>query len=428
MKVLGLITEYNPFHNGHAYHLEASKKETSATHTVAVMSGHFLQRGEPAIFDKWTRAKMAVMAGVDLVLELPAAYSSQSAELFAFGSVLTLDSIGVVDSICFGSESGDITRLSAIAKILENEPGKFQALLKEQLDSGLTFPRARQAALGLFIDGESSSYGLSSRDALAVLKSPNNILSIEYLKSLLRLGSDITPATVRRIAADYNSTQISGNICSATAIRECLRQGASLESISSVVPPTSYALMCSAVAAGLTPVTENSLLDILSYAVISKSDRLSQFWEIREGMDNKIRSEIRRSPSYEELLANLKSKRYTMTAIKRMLMNIVLGIEREDVEAFRSLDSIPYIRILAFNDNGAELLKKIKQSSDVAIINKVPQLDSISDDIMRRMLRYDIDSTDIFNILYYAGCKTILRGSMDYMISPAYITKKNKES
>ncbi|MZQ76325.1 MAG: nucleotidyltransferase [Peptoclostridium sp.] len=428
MKVLGLITEYNPFHNGHAYHLEASKKETGATHTVAVMSGHFLQRGEPAIFDKWTRAKMAVMAGVDLVLELPAAYSSQSAELFAFGSVLTLDSIRVVDSICFGSESGDITRLSAIAKILENEPAKFQALLKEQLDSGLTFPRARQAALGLFIDGASSSYGLSSRDALAVLKSPNNILSIEYLKNLLRLGSDIAPATVRRIAADYNSTQISGSICSATAIRECLRQGASLESISSVVPPASYALMCSAVAAGLTPVTEDSLLDILSYAVISKSDRLSRFWEVREGMDNKIRAEIRRASSYEELLANLKSKRYTMTAIKRMLMNIVLGIEKEDVEAFRSLDSIPYIRILAFNDNGAKLLKQIKQSSDVAIINKMPQLDSISDDIMRRMLRYDIDSTDIFNIVYYAGCKTMLRGSMDYMISPAYITKKNRES
>lgn len=427
MKVLGLITEYNPFHNGHAYHLDASKKETGATHTVAVMSGHFLQRGEPAIFDKWTRAKMAVMAGVDLVLELPTAYSSQSAELFAYGSVLTLDSIRVVDSICFGSESGDISRLSAVASILENEPSKFKVLLKEKLDSGLTFPRAREAALGLFLDCGTTAYGLCANDALGILGSPNNILSIEYLKSLSRLGSSIKPATIRRIAADYNSTQISGSICSATAIRECLKQGSSLEAISSVVPPASYSLMRSVAAAGLTPVTENSLLELLSYAVISKSDTLSSYCDIREGMDNKIKSEIRRAPSYDELLSSLKSKRYTMTAIKRMLMNILLGVKKADVEVFRRLSSVPYIRILAFNDKGAELLKKIKHSSEVTIINKVPRLDSIRDETARKMLQYDIDSTDIFNIIYYMGCKHALRGSMDYIISPAYLSKKDRD-
>ena len=217
MKVVGIVAEYNPFHYGHLYHLQSSRSLTEADCVVVVMSGNYTQRGEPAVVSKWARAEMALLSGADLVIELPVAYAMGSAEYFAYGAVRLLDSLGVVDAMCFGSESGDIEDLQAIASILADEPEEYKDLLKNHLSDGHSFPSARQKALSGYLRGRHGK-----ADLTRLLKSSNNILGIEYLKALLRLDSKIKPVTISRIGSDYNSTELSGKFSSATSIRNIL--------------------------------------------------------------------------------------------------------------------------------------------------------------------------------------------------------------
>ncbi len=211
MKVAGLIVEYNPFHNGHLYHLEQSKKLTGADCIVCIMSGNFIQRGEPALVNKWARAKMALLSGADLVIELPLVYAMSSAEFFAYGAVSILNSLNIVDYLCFGSESGSIDELDNIADILVWEPQAYKELLKNHINKGISFPSARQKALADYLNIGSAS--------LNILSESNNILAVEYLKALKRTESQITPVTIKRINNTYNTCDLTGNISSATAIR-----------------------------------------------------------------------------------------------------------------------------------------------------------------------------------------------------------------
>jgi len=219
MKVLGIVVEYNPFHNGHLYHLQASRASCRADCVVGVMSGNFTQRGEPAIINKWARTEMALLNGVDLVIELPCAYAMASAEYFAFGAVKLLDSLGAVDTLCFGSESGNIQKLAEVASILADEPILYKQALKTSLASGKSFPAARQEALSNYLNS------LLGRDYLSdAITSPNNILGIEYLKALIKLNSKIVPISIERKGSGYHSLELSGEICSATAIRKTLAE------------------------------------------------------------------------------------------------------------------------------------------------------------------------------------------------------------
>ena len=213
--ILGIVSEYNPFHNGHLHHLELSKQLTNTDFTVAVMSGNFVQRGDTSIVDKWKKAEMAIKAGVDLVIELPTVYAISSAENFADGAVKILNSLGVVDYISFGSEIGEISPLNDVASILYREPKEFQALILSQLKSGLSYPKAREIALSQFF-GNSKKYS-------EVLNNPNNILAVEYLKALKRHRSNIKPLTIKRDYSAYNSTTVKNGIASATAIREMIK-------------------------------------------------------------------------------------------------------------------------------------------------------------------------------------------------------------
>lgn len=240
MKVVGLITEYNPFHNGHKYHLEASKEKASATHSIAVMSGNFLQRGEPALLDKWTRAKMAVDSGVDLVLELPTVFATQSAEYFAHGALSVLEDTNVVDSLCFGSELGDTELLKDIADVLVDEPLEFKNILKKHLNLGLSFPKARSLALKAFFEHAKYSH---FEKIEKIVESPNNILGIEYMKSLIKLKSKITPLTIKRVYSNYHDKDINSSIASATSIREHYFKNKNIKELSSVVPPSTLLYM-----------------------------------------------------------------------------------------------------------------------------------------------------------------------------------------
>ncbi|MGO1820465.1 MAG: tRNA(Met) cytidine acetate ligase, partial [Senegalia sp. (in: firmicutes)] len=209
MKIVGLVTEYNPFHNGHKYHLERSKYETNCDYSIAIMSGNFVQRGEPAICDKWSRAKMAIDSGVDLVIELPTLYSTMSAEFFSYGAIKILDSLNSIDFISFGSETNDLKKLNSISKILAFEPLEFKYSLKKYLNEGNVFPKARSLALKEI---------LKDKDLDKIINNPNNILAIEYMKSLIKLKSTIKAHSIKRISSNYNDKNLTGEISSATAI------------------------------------------------------------------------------------------------------------------------------------------------------------------------------------------------------------------
>ena len=420
MNLLGLIVEYNPFHNGHKYHLEKSKEITNATHTVAIMSGSFLQRGEPALFDKYTRAEMAVKNGVDLVIELPTLYACQSAEIFSHGAVATLNSLNCVNSLCFGSEEGNIDILQTISEILVKEPSDFKTTLKNFLDEGIVFPVARSKALYEYIKNN-HLLELSEDELQQVLNSSNNILGIEYIKSLIKLNSSIKPYTITRIASKYNSTDIESNICSATAIRNSLKDNTDLKLIENVVPLHTFNEINHKINTNFNPVFDYMFYDLLSSTIIRDVDNLTKYFEVNEGIENKIYSNVFTSKNLEELINSTKSKRYTMTKIKRTLNNILLGINRDDVIKVKDLDRVPYIRILAFNNKGKEIIKKIKTSSDIEIITKFSKISHVDDPIFDTLIKYDLKSSNMYNLIYYKNNRNLLKGPMDYYLSPKYL-------
>ena len=421
MKILGLIVEYNPFHNGHLYHLQKSIEETKATHTVAVMSGNFLQRGEPALFDKYTRAQAAVKNGVDLVIELPTMFACQSAEIFSHGAVTLLNSLNCIDSICFGSEEGDIKILNTISKILVDEPNEFKISLKKYLDDGMLFPTARSLALFDYIN-KFNLLDISKEKLLDILNSSNNILGLEYIKSILKLNSQIKPHTITRIQSAYNSETIESNICSATAIRKLLKDLNNISSISNVVPSSTLDLIEDKIDNKFYPMFDDNYFDILSSIIVRDKNILNTYFDVNEGIENKIYQSIFTSSTLDDLKESIKSKRYTMTKIKRTLNNILLGITKNDMDKVKNIDKIPYIRILAFNDKGREIIKNIKNNSDINIINKFSNISfSKDDEIFNTLIEYDIKASNVYNLVYYKNNKNLLKGPMDFYISPKYV-------
>jgi predicted nucleotidyltransferase len=479
MNILGLIVEYNPFHNGHLFHLNESKKKTNSTHTIAVMSGNFLQRGEPAILDKHTRAEMAVRAGVDLVVELPTLYACQSAELFSQGAITTLNSLNCVNSICFGSEVGDIGILYTIADILSSEPLEFKTFLKSYLDLGMLFPVARSKALIDYIGqiksddnhtGEEAAYFSKYNtflddvdDIEKVLNNPNNILGIEYIKRLIKLNSSIKPQTIKRIQSEYNSTEITGNISSATAIRNKLKNNCifdsnsnksafvsnsnnffnsnnkstgesgnisavyykdNLDTLIDTMPSTSYKILKDKLEENIPLMYDEMFFDSLKTSVFRDKNRLSDFFEVNEGIENKIYTEAFSAINTYNLVNSVKSKRYTMTKVKRILNNILLGITKDEIKIAKEIEKMPYIRILAFNNKGREIIKEIKNNSDINIINKFSNIEFfLNDPMFKTLIESDIKASNIYNAVYFKRTGNKFKGPYDYYVQPFYLNE-----
>ena len=421
MNILGLVVEYNPFHNGHLYHLLKSKEITKATHTVSIMSGNFLQRGEPALFDKYTRARAAVENGVDLVIELPTLFACQSAEIFSHGAIATLNSLNCINSICFGSEVGNIDILYTISKILVNEPNEFKISLKKYLNDGMLFPTARSNALFDYIN-ENNLVDISKDELLSILNSSNNILGIEYIKSLLKLKSNIKPYTITRINSEYNSESIDSSICSATAIRKALKNTDDISFASKVVPLPTYNILKTNIEKSFNPIFDEMFFDILSSIILRDSNELDKYFDVNEGIENKIYQSIFTSSNLEELHSLVKSKRYTLTKIKRALNNVLLGITKDDMALVKDMNYIPYIRVLAFNDKGREILKAIKNNSEINIINKFSKISFAMDDAkFKTLIDYDIKASNMYNMIYYKNNRQLLKGPMDFYMSPTYV-------
>lgn len=383
MQVSAIICEYNPFHTGHKYQIDSIRENIEDVAIVCVMSGDFVQRGDVAIIDKHTRAKIAVENGADLVLQLPAFFSTQVAEIFARGSVSLINSLGCVDFLCFGSESGDIEKLYESAN-----SDTDKEILRQSLKSGNSF---------------ASSYFTSE----SMINMSNDILATEYIRALKNFKSKTRPFVIKRQGANYNDKGLNENFSSATAIRESLKKG-DIAKIKSFIPSGAQNYF------DIIKFDED-FFELIKYSIITKKDKLNEIFEIGEGLENKILSKIEESKDMEDLIMNIKSKRYTYTRIRRILFNILLDIKKTDIEEIKKRNFyLPYVRVLAFNDRGREVLKEIKKIGNIKIINKVAN-HSIQEPYEKTLFEKDILATKIYNISKKS------RYSDDYRATPIYV-------
>ena len=354
MKVNGIVAEYNPFHNGHAYQLQHAKEANDADYTIIVMSGNFMQRGAPALLDKFTRTKMALENGADLVLELPTCYAASSAEFFAKGSVALFDKLGVTTNLCFGSECGNIEVLSRIAEIFYTEPEPYVESLRCNMRKGMSFPIARTWAL--------LQYAPSLSDDKDVLSSPNNILGIEYLKALMSRNSKISPFTTTRVGADYHDKRLGTNQCSAIAIRQSVAAGHDLSYLAAQMPESAYALMMDFLS-HKKPLFADDFSAALQYKLLTEySVGYDKYQDISSDLSDRIRNTLPSFAGYTSFCDLLKSKDMTYTRISRALMHLLLNQ--------KTLYPAGYNRVLGFRKSAGALLKEIRRRSSLPLIAK----------------------------------------------------------
>lgn len=392
--VLGIVSEYNPFHNGHLYHLNESKKITNSDYTVAIMSGNFMQRGEPAFIDKWSRTKMAIESGIDLVIELPTIYAISSAENFATGAIKILDSLKIVDFISFGSECEDISILDDITKVLCSEPADYRTLLSHELSKGISFPKAREKALMMYLN--------DVRRFANVLSSPNNILGIEYLKALRKQKSNIEPITIKRNGSDHNENMILPNstIASATSIRNaCLSNNFSL--LKNVIPHSTYNILEDNMKRG-NIVGKLSCFDKeILYTLRKMSiNEIADLPDVSEGLEFALKTAANSCNSVIELISMIDSKRYTKTRIQRILLYAILGITKKDMQVSKNIT--PYIRVLGFNQKGKTMLSEISsRNSKIELVTSVKKfIDNSPNKNLKMLIEKDIWASNVYTLGY----------------------------
>lgn len=385
MKVLGIIAEYNPMHTGHIYHINEAKKITNSDYVIAIMSGSFTEQGNIAMHDKFTRAKEAVNSGVDLVIELPTIYAVSDGGSFANKAIQILNDLNIVDSICFGAETDNISKLNNIANTIVVNEKKIWDDIKENLKKGISFANARNEALKNYLKD----------DEINLVNTPNNILGIEYIKSITTLNSNITPYCIKRESSNFNDDTITQKYTSSTSIRKYLEEGKDIQNISEYI---SKNILNSILNSKM--LFNKDIFEILKYKIITISkEKLRNIYGITEGLENKIQSEIIDSYTYEDFIFKLKSKRYELSKIKRMLIHILLDTTKEDFENLKDSNS-NYAHVLAFNHDKKELLSYISKNSNI------PILTSINDNTLakltqnqRKLIDYDLKASNIYSFL-----------------------------
>lgn len=413
MRVVGFIVEYNPFHNGHLWHLREARRLANANYSIAIMSGNFVQRGEPAFFDKWTRAEMAVSAGVDLVMELPLAFAVRSAQYFAAGGIRLLSALGIVNNVCFGAEHADLALLNEAAEILANN--NIQNEIRSSLKNGGTYA----TALSSILERRSSLTG-------RMLSSPNNILAIEYLRSIKNYSPELAPIVIKRRGADYNDQVITGKIASATAIRQTITSAPSLSSqVLEAVPPAISNIIQDKISCGQGPIRfDNYSQLLLAKLRLASEIELSELPDMGEGLHYKLQAAALKATTIEELIRLLKSKRYTWTRLQRILVHALLGTNKQNLAKYDELGPL-YARVLAFNDKGRELLKAIQFTTKVPVITKTTTHLNSKDRTfntltpVQKMLALDTTSTDIYVLGMPNRCYHT--GGWDFSLSPRYL-------
>ena len=377
MRIAGIIAEYDPFHKGHAAHIAATKAENGAqaTHVVAVMSGSFTQRGEPALLNKFQRAEMALLGGADLVVELPLPWAMAPAENFATGGVALLKALGCVDVISFGSECGDVNELKELASLSEHS--QYCTELQRLLSQGITYAAAVQAAAANVLGEEKASK----------LASPNNTLGIEYIRAMQRQGATMDVYTVLRQGAQHNEDTPTNGIASASYIRSLI-QGGDLEKAVRYVPPTTEECILSAVDAQRAPIDKAKLTCFLPAVLrkMTENDFAHLPW-LSEGLENRLYKASRSVSDYSDLLELVKTKRYPASRLRRIVWSALLGITAQDV-----IGLPPYIRILAMNQRGREILSVAAPT--LPILTRPVQLEEM-DERANRIFKLESIATDL---------------------------------
>ncbi len=406
LKTIGIIAEYNPFHNGHQYLIEEARKASGADYCIVVMSGNFVQRGAPAMADKYVRTQMALLNGADLVLELPVCYAVGSAEYFARGAVSLLDKLGVVQALAFGSECGEIEPLAEAARLLAREEPLFQALLRENLKNGLSFPAARSKSLTQMKDSEAAVLPPE------LLDSPNNILAVEYCKALRQRNSPIVPMTLRRKGAGFHDVHIADSslekaFASATALRNMIRIKKSNEEIAPYVPQNVLPLLAH-LTPGMPPVSEEDFSLLLHYKLLLDApEGFRKYMDVSKPLSDKIRKNLSAYTGYQDFILALKSKDLTYSRISRCLLHILLDITAADIVRYETDDMIYYARMLGFRKSAGKLLHAIKLSSSVPLLSKLADAPSLfagaasasllADDAASASLFTDADATSLLD-------------------------------
>ena len=359
MSTAAIICEYNPFHNGHKFHIEETKRLTGADSVIAIMSGNFIQRGECAIYDKKLRAKAAILGGADLVLELPTVYACASAEFFALGAVRILNALGIVDTLSFGAETDEVASIMSLARLLAAEPKDFSDSLKKHSRNGLSFPASREAAVR-DIMGDAGA---------EILSSPNNILGTEYCKALIKENSEIIPFAVMRKGAAHDTDRTNGEIASASHIRSIIyEQG--FDKAKAFMPGFAAELF------DVAPIHSIKGMEkaIIAQLVKMPAEALKNISDVAEGLENRIKAAAFESDSLDELVDKIKTKRYTHSRIRRIVLSAYLGI----TDALRR-SMPPYIKILDHNEKGQKLIAAAKKTSALPLVRNTSQLLKLKD-------------------------------------------------
>lgn len=392
MKATGLVVEYNPFHNGHLHHLQQSSVKTNSDVIVAVMSGNFLQRGEPALVDKWTRAKMALSAGVDLIIELPYAFATAQASDFAKGAIYLLESLKC-ETFCFGSEEGSLDAFQHTYHLLLANKADYNTAISNFMKQGISYPKALNEA-----------YKVVASDAsvpLVDLSKPNNILGYHYMEAAYNLNAAIKPETIQRVVANYHDeAKHSETIASATGIRKVLFDEKELSSVQHFLPRTSIEELNEWKNTAQAFGCWDRFYTLLRFTILRHNkERLAQFAEVTEGMENAIWNAALMCETFQTFMLQIKSKRFTWTRIQRMLTHIYTEFTWEQLQ---EIDLPTYIRPLAMNKKGQAYLQSIKKDLQLPIVSRV----AANKD--NKLLQLDIKAAN----LYYLGLQNDFGNSM----------------
>ena len=379
MHVTGLITEYNPFHNGHLFHLKKARETTGADYTAVVMSGSFVQRGAPAVFDKYSRTRAALLSGADLVFEMPAPFSTASAREFASYAVALFTALGAVDSICFGSECGEIEPILRAARLLNEESESFKKRLQDFLKEGKTFPEARSAALAE-----------EGAEEAKLLSSPNNILGVEYCQAVLRQRSPLSCFTIKREGNGYHDPSLNGVLGSALAVRQALQSGTDVQALRFLLPDPSFDSVCRSI-----PVFLDDFSGLLNYRLLTEQEP-ERYAEIRPELAARIKKLAPGFASFDQRIKELKSRQLTYTGVSRGLIHLILGIEQRQMDLFKEAGFAPYARILGFRKSAAPLLRRIKENSSIPVISKLAGAEKRLDPAGAAMLACEIQSSHLY--------------------------------
>ena len=403
MKTIGIIAEYNPFHNGHAYQIQKIRELTNADYIVIAMSGDFVQRGAPAILDKYARTRMALSCGADLVVELPVLWAVSSAESFAMAGVTLFDRMGCVDGICFGAETDCLPALSAVADVLANEPQAYRSTLIDSLKQGLTFPQARLAALA-----KTEVCSLPQEDLARILEQPNNILAIEYLKALKRRKSHMVPLLLKREGAGYHDTALSRSVTGSVSDRACASATAIRNLLLTDIMSDHVCDLNRARPAEAFSVLEDycrsyPLLDtddfstLLSYRLLLEAPcGLERFLDVNRDISNRLLKNRCSFLSFSQVCELNKSRDITYSRMSRILLHILLGLTSEDAARGKELDYIPYLRLLGFRKSSSALLSELKRRADIPIISKLADAGDLLDQEALLLLHQDIMAAELY--------------------------------